>query len=259
MLSVTSGFAVLIITVMIATFTAVGTGFVRTAAAVAGATGIRPLAVRLVAPLLGAWLVLGLVLAATGFFVTDPSQAPPQIAWALVPLVLGISLLAASPGFRRTIDAVPPDQLIKVQLYRVLGGVFLVGWALGVLPGVFALPAGFGDVLIGVTAPLVAKNLPNGHPVWRRLAILWNVVGLADLVMAVTLGVLSAPGQFQRFAFDRPNAAIGEFPFVIIPTVLVPLSVLLHVFSLRSLARSRSAAIPAGLDRSGRAGSAPAA
>ncbi|HEV8608591.1 MAG TPA: hypothetical protein VGS98_00775 [Thermoanaerobaculia bacterium] len=252
MLSVTSGFAVLIIVVMIATVTAVGRRFIRAAAVASGATGNRPPAVRLVTPLIGGWLVLAIALATTGFFVTDASEAPPRIAWAVVPLVLGIALLAASPGLRRTIDAVPPDRLIGVQLYRVLGGVFLVGWALGIFPTVFALPAGFGDVLIGVTAPLVAKNLRNGYPLSRRLAILWNVVGLADLVMAVTLGVLSAPGQLQRFAFDRPNVAISEFPFVIVPTVLVPLSVLLHVFSLRSLTRSRSAAIPVGLDRRAR-------
>jgi hypothetical protein len=258
MLSVTSGFAVLIIVVMIATVAAVRKGFARAAAAAASGMGNRSAVVRFVTLSLAGWLVLAVVLAATGFFVTGSSEAP-RIAWALVPLALGIALLAASPGFRRTIDAVPPDRLVGVQLYRVLGGVFLVGWALGIFPAVFALPAGLGDVLIGVTAPRVAKNLRNGHPASRRLAILWNVLGLADLVVAVTLGVLSAPGPFQRFALDRPNVAISEFPFVIVPTVLVPLSVLLHVFSLRSLTRSRSAAIPAGLDRSARASSAPAA
>lgn len=258
MLSVTSGFAVLIIAVMIATVAAVGKGFARAAAASAGAAGHRTSAVRLVTPLLGGWLVLGVALAATGFFVTDPSEAP-RIAWALVLLALGIALLAASPGFRGAIDAVPADRLVGVQVYRVLGGVFLAGWALGILPAVFALPAGLGDVLVGVAAPLVAKSLRSGHPAARRLAILWNVVGLADLVAAVTLGVLSSPGGLQRLSLDRPNVAISEFPFVIIPTVLVPLSILLHVFSLRGLTRSRSAAIPSGLARPARADSAPAA
>jgi hypothetical protein len=254
MLSVTSGFAVLIIVVMIATVSAIGKGFADAAATPESRTGNRrPAAVGLVTSLLGGWLVIGVVLAATGFFVTAPSEAP-RIGWALVPLALGIALFGASTGFRRVIDAVPPDRLVGVQIYRVLGGVFLVGWALGIFPALFALPAGLGDILIGVAAPLVAKNLRNGHPASRGRAILWDVLGLSDLVVAVTLGVLTAPGPFQRFAFDQPNVAISEFPFVIIPTVLVPLSVLLHVFSLRSLTRSQ---IPAGLDRPARAGSAP--
>lgn len=168
--------------------------------------------------------------------------------------MLGIALLAASPGFRRTIDAVPPDRLIGVQLYRVLGGVFLVGWALGIFPAVFALPAGLGDVLIGVAAPLVAKNLRNGHPASQRRAPR-RPRGRHNAGRSLRAGPV--PTVPARPAERR----ISEFPFVIVPTVLVPLSVLLHALSLRSLTRSRpaAAAIPAGLDRSARAGSAPPA
>jgi hypothetical protein len=95
MLSVTFGFAVLIIVAMIATVTAVGKGFARAAATAASGTGSRrPAALRLVTPLLGGWLVLAVVLAATGFFVTGPSEAP-RIGWALVPLALAGSAPAA--------------------------------------------------------------------------------------------------------------------------------------------------------------------
>jgi hypothetical protein len=52
--------------------------------------------------------------------------------------------------------------------------------------------------------------------------------------MAVTLGILSAPGPLQRLALDAPNSAISAFPFVLIPTVLVPISILLHLFALHS-------------------------
>lgn len=127
----------------------------------------------------------------------------------------------------------------------------------GRFPAVFALPAGWGDVLIGLmTAPIVAWLLWKRHPWSRRLAVLWNVAGIADLVTAVTLGVLSAPGSFHRLALETPNAAISAFPFVLIPTVLVPLSILLHVFSLRKRARndpkcSDSASTPSAVDLGG--------
>jgi len=69
---------------------------------------------------------------------------------------------------------------------------------------------------------------------WARpLAIVWNVLGLVDLFLAVTLGVLSAPGPLQLLAHDTPNTLITAFPLVVIPTFLVPLWVLLHVYSLR--------------------------
>ncbi|HMA19049.1 MAG TPA: hypothetical protein VKS03_11480 [Thermoanaerobaculia bacterium] len=231
------GIAVLITGVTLVMFGVVGAGFHRQARAVAS-PGLRDGAVRLVGPLLAAWWLAALLLATGGFFAAGRPGAP-RIAWASVPLIVGLTLYAASAAYRRTIDGTPPDRLIGAQVYRLLGGVFVVGWALGLLPGIFALPAGLGDLAIGAAAPLVASLLRKRRPQARRAAVLWNVVGLADLVMAVTLGVLSTPGRLQRLSFGAPNTAISAYPFVLVPTVLVPLSVLLHVFSLRGLWKSR--------------------
>jgi fructose-specific phosphotransferase system IIC component len=77
-----------------------------------------------------------------------------------------------------------------------LGGVFIAGYAYGQLPAVFALPAGLRDILIGLLAPVVATLVAAQHPWALRGALLWNLAGIADLVMAVTLGVLSASGPW---------------------------------------------------------------
>jgi hypothetical protein len=44
----------------------------------------------------------------------------------------------------------------------VAGLSILALWAEGLLPARFALPAGIGDVLIGLSAPLVAMYLVGG-------------------------------------------------------------------------------------------------
>jgi hypothetical protein len=146
-----------------------------------------------------------------------------------------VGLVASSETARRILAATPPHLLIAVQLYRILGATFLILFAQGSIPGAFALPAGWGDVLVGVTAPVVARLYQSDAGRWRWLALSWNVFGAADLVVAVTMGVLTAPGALQRFAFDAPNTLITTFPLVLIPTVLVPASILLHLFSLRAL------------------------
>jgi hypothetical protein len=68
-------------------------------------------------------------------------------------------------------------------------------------------------------------------------ALAENLFGLADLVVAVTTGFLTSPSAFQLFAFDLPNELISQFPLVLIPVFLVPLSVLLHLASLTKLRR----------------------
>jgi hypothetical protein len=103
------------------------------------------------------------------------------------------------------------------------------------LPGLFAWPAGLGDVLVGVLAPVVALAYARAPHVNADLVSLWNIFGLVDLVVAVSTGVLTSPSPVQLFAFDQPNELITIFPLVLIPVFLVPVSVLLHLISLSKL------------------------
>jgi len=184
---------------------------------------------------IGLWLALAFTLSARGFFSGGSATSVPPIAWALLPLAIGYLAFLASRSVRSVFDEIPLHWMIGVQLYRALGVVFLVEWSLGVLPGAFALPAGIGDMAIGLAAPLVAMRLKRGASNARSGAILWNVLGIADLVVAVTMGVLTAPGPLHRLALDTPNNAIAMLPLVLVPTIAVPFSLLLHFISLHRL------------------------
>jgi hypothetical protein len=106
----------------------------------------------------------------------------------------------------------------------VFGGIFLVAWSRGAMSGTFALPAGAGDVLVGVLALPVAYLLHVGAPSARWLAVGWNILGLVDFAIAIGIGILSAPGPFQVIIPDRPNAQLGTFPTVMIPAFAVRLN-----------------------------------
>jgi hypothetical protein len=97
-----------------------------------------------------------------------------------------------------------------VQFYRVLGVIFVVLYAGRHLPGLFALPAGLGDSLVGVLAPFVAASFARSPEESARRVRLWNLLGIADLVIAVTLGFLTSPSTLQVAAFDRPSGLIDS-------------------------------------------------
>jgi hypothetical protein len=206
----------------------------------------RPLLVS--GALLGGWLALAYWLGATGFFLGSPTEAVPKVAFGLlVPIAGALAILGASKLARAIVAATPLHLLIAVQTYRIEGVVFLVMFAYGRMPGEFALPAGWGDLLIGASAPLVAWLYRRDAIRWRGLALLWNIVGVIDLLVAVGMGVLTAPGRFQQFALATPNTLITTFPLVLIPTFLVPLSLLLHGLSLwRLTSDQHTAAVRAG-------------
>jgi hypothetical protein len=177
------------------------------------------------AAVLTVWLVGVMLLAASDVFRTDA----PGIPIALLTTLAAGYLLLLSRTFRAIIAGVPQHWLIAIQTFRILGGVFLVRYFQGELPGIFAIPAGVGDVLTGLFAPLVAYWWVAGKPYARRAAIAWNLFGMADLVNAVVLGALTGGG-----------AGGIVFPIVLIPTYGVPRAFLVHSYSLIALLRKAS-------------------
>jgi len=183
-----------------------------------------------------AWLGIITQLALDGAF--RPRPGVPALPLAIfVPVLVGLALLLRSKRIAAVLDATPPAWLIGLQAYRVFGGIFLVGWARGNLSGTFALPAGIGDVAVGLLALPVATYLASGARGRRLAAYGWNILGLVDFALAIGIGFLSTPGPFQMIVPDRPNVLLGAYPTVMIPAFAVPSSILLHALSIWQLNR----------------------
>jgi hypothetical protein len=210
----------------------------------AGRSGLPPATARRVrlgtAVFIGTWLGAALTLApAPDMLVTqDPYALTPLVpVFGLVPIAITLVAVLRSPALRRVLAAAPLPALIGVQVYRLIGIVFVVLLALGQLPAHFAVPAGWGDIAVGLTAPMVALALVRGAPGGRALATAWNVFGLVDLVVAVGMGTgFLAPLLVPDLGPRVPSAAaMGVFPMVLVPMFLVPMSGLLHLIALGRL------------------------
>ncbi len=180
-----------------------------------------------------AWQSLVWWLAATGAFEARVILLPLAI---LIPLLIGLPLLLRSATIGQLLDATPPAWLVGLQVYRVFGIAFVVAWLAGGVPGMFALPAGLGDTLVGLLALPVALLLHSGAHGARGLAVGWNVLGILDLLDAITLNVLTTAGPLQSIASGTD--LVSAYPLVLIPAFGVPLSLLLHALSLRQLRRA---------------------
>jgi len=195
---------------------------------------------------LSGWLTIDLALGAFGLFAADSRRTVPGIvAGIFLPFLAGLWLLSRSSGAGRLAGSPPLARLIGCQVYRVAGAVFLLAWARGVLPAAFAIPAGVGDVCVGVSAPLVASRVAQERHGWQRLAVGWNIAGMTDLVIAVTLGALTSPSTFHPGELGSPGYLTSRLPLVLIPVFAVPLSALLHVVTLRGLRQAASSAAEA--------------
>lgn len=180
------------------------------------------------------WYTLVYFLGNTGFWGQDPLFAP-FIAFGFVGLYFGLRFLYRLPLLQRIAESIPVHLLVGIQVFRFMGIGFLSFYALGLIPGEFALPTGWGDVLVGVTAVPVAWFLWTKQSFAKRLAIWWNYLGIADLTMAIILGIATFPKPFQTLPTQPDNLLIASLPLVMVPLFAVPLSLLIHLFTLRVL------------------------
>ncbi|MDT7810439.1 MAG: hypothetical protein QOJ42_355, partial [Acidobacteriaceae bacterium] len=173
------------------------------------------------------WFLFSLTASALHIFTTEPGQPPLPLGLAvLIPIGIFAMWSAVSQPFRQFLLSLNPRTLTIVQAWRIAGFVFLVLYTYGILPGQLALPAGWGDIAIGATAPLVAWKLTN--PNHRTGFIVWQLLGITDLVAAVGLGTTAQLINPHGIA----TGAMTVLPMSLIPTFAVPLFMILHFISI---------------------------
>ena len=180
-----------------------------------------------------AWLLLVLSLGAAGTFVGRPRTPPIAMGIGVAaPLALFFTWLRLSPAFREFLHSVDLRLIAGMQAWRWAGLGFISLYAHKVLPAVFALPAGLGDMAVGFAAPwmVLALARQSGFAASRTF-VRWNILGISDLLIAVSIGTVSAslatgaPGEIS-------TAAMATLPLLLIPAFLVPFFLMLHATAL---------------------------
>jgi hypothetical protein len=189
---------------------------------------------------LGAWFVLVLLLGATGALSPAGGGAPALGLTVVLPIAALVLAYRALPSVRNAMAATPLPALIALHAIRLLGFTFIVLYAKGRLPAPFAPSAGWGDMFIGATALPLAWAVARFGARVRPLILLWNALGVADLVVALTLGPLSAPGPLQLFVGPPDTSPMTTLPWLIIPGFLVPILFFIHVVIFYRLAKAEA-------------------
>lgn len=180
-----------------------------------------------------AWLAAVAVLSARGAFIAAPG-APPLglLIGLLAPLSLFLIAYRTVPALREFVLSADLRLIVGIQAWRWAGFGFLTLYTYRVLPALFAWTAGLGDMAIGLTAPLVLAALLRqpGFAASKRF-VAWNLSGILDLVVAVSIGALVplfAPNLFGTVSTEP----MTRLPLVLIPTFLVPAFLMLHLTAL---------------------------
>jgi hypothetical protein len=195
--------------------------------------------------ILALWFGLVSFLASQGGFVGKAGSPPvPIFLGFAIPLAVFFAAYFGWSGFRAFILGADLRLVTAIQGWRWGGLGFLTLYAHGVLPGLFAFPAGLGDMAIGVSAPWIVLNLIRSPSfAASRRYVIWNIFGLVDFIVALSMGTLSSGAfpEITRLIGNVTTSPMTQLPLILIPAYMVPFFSMCHftaLFQARQLARS---------------------
>lgn len=180
------------------------------------------------------WMALQTVISLTGFYTTR--GLPPRFILLIIPPVVFIIGLFIRPAGRHFIDALDMRALTLLHIIRIpVEIVLLLLYLQKFIPQLMTFEGRNFDILCGITAPLFYYLVFITKSWGRKTLLVWNFICLGLLFNIVINAILSVPTPFQQFAFKQPAIAVQYFPFVWLPSVIVPLVLFAHLAAIRRL------------------------
>jgi hypothetical protein len=136
---------------------------------------------------------------------------------------------------RSWVDRLDLRALVLLHVTRFVGYYFLILYDRGELPYAFAVPGGWGDIVVAGLA-LFVSLLPMAEYIRRRAITIWNVIGFVDILLVV---IAAARLGLQDGVQLR---ALTVLPLSLLPTFLVPMIIASHVVIFLRLRRERDSA-----------------
>lgn len=180
------------------------------------------------------WLIFIGSLAFTGFF-QNTSTFPPRFLVVLIGNIIFVLVLL---------------KMVKLQKFNLKYAFLIHGLRIPVeitlyllflekqVPKIMTFEGYNFDILIGISALtffLLIHFFKINMP--KKVLIAWNIFGLLFLLNIVTIAILSAPLPIQQLSFEQPNIAVLGFPYVLLPSFIVPIVIFAHIISLKQLTR----------------------
>src|SRR5579871_3216735 len=194
---------------------------------------------KIILSILSFWLVIQAVLSLNEFYSADTTGIPPRFAFALLPPLITIFILFLTKRGLAFIDNLPLMNVTYINIVRIPVELVLY-WLLihRAIPQVMTFEGRNFDIISGISAPFVAHFGFSTQKLSNKIILYWNIIALLLLLNVLTIGVLSVPFAFQAFSFLQPNIAVLHFPFVWLPSFIVPVILFGHLVSIRQLFKS---------------------
>lgn len=173
-----------------------------------------------------------------GFY--DDVMLPPKIVLTTtLPLAIFVTIIYMTKACKKANNILSLEDLVKIHIFRLIGSTFIILFLYDLLPTIFALFAGIGDVIMALSSIFVAKAIRDNKSYARRLTYIWNTFGLVDILITSAMAII-----FTKISIDQGIPGVeflAEFPFCFIPAFAPPTIIFLHLLVFRKLTSTKNA------------------
>src|ERR1051325_3592666 len=185
--------------------------------------------IRSVVLILSSWTCFALALGINGAFQNASALGVAATVWGLTALAL--LAMWQIPSIKEWAIQVDLRTLLLFHLIRLVAGIyFLVLAGSGSLPAAFAKPAAIGDIIVALFALWILSYFQS--PRVERLLLIWNAVGLFDIVLVVFNALRVGSADWESMA------PLRALPLSLLPTLIVPLIIASHILIFIRLEKS---------------------
>ncbi len=181
------------------------------------------------------WMIFQFVVGSSGFFQNTSALPPRLFVFGLAPALalMALAFLFARESF---VSAFPLALITILHVIRIPVELTL-SWLsqARVIPEIMTYHGTNFDIVSGLTAPLAFYFALKRSSFSRPLLIAWNLLALGLVLNVVITAILCIPSPIQRLAFDQPNVGVLYFPYIWLPTIVVPIVIFCHLASLYKL------------------------
>jgi len=182
------------------------------------------------------WMILQMALSLNGFYTNNTMTKPPRFLLAFLPTLLFMVWVFFNKKGLAFVDSLPLVPITYLNVVRIPVEFCLYWLFLGkAVPELMTFSGRNFDIFAGLTAPFVAYFGLQKQSWSKKIVLIWNVLSLSLLINIIVNALLSAPTVLQQFAFDQPNIGVAYFPYIWLPSFIVPIVLFGHFVSIRRL------------------------
>lgn len=181
------------------------------------------------------WCVIQYFIVSSEFY-ENTTSIPPRFTLAVAPSIMIIISIFYSQWGKYFLMSINYYYLNFIHLVRIPVEFGLYGLAIyKAIPMTMTFEGLNFDIVAGLTVPFILIFYYYKKRMNKKYVIIWHSISMLLLLGIIFNAIFAFESPIQLHAFDQPNKGMLKYPYILLPSYIVPVVMFTHIASIRKL------------------------